>query len=143
MIRKYVEDSNVVRVRVYGEFPKAEPDAFISLELAEVAKETRVELSGRLLHIGVDVVRLSPLELVGGYLTCKKYSKQNTTVGYAIYTAREYHALYPFINDVVIIVDDSGGVVTDQLEETVRSETFPFSIRIVPIGNRWIAEEKE
>ena len=35
LIRKYGEDSNVVRVRVKGEFPKQEDDVFIMLSLVE------------------------------------------------------------------------------------------------------------
>ncbi|MFC6545643.1 hypothetical protein ACFQBN_02860, partial [Cohnella cellulosilytica] len=54
---KYGADSDVVRVRVYGEFPKAEADSFIALELAEFAAGATVEAAGDTLHLGVDVAR--------------------------------------------------------------------------------------
>lgn len=153
LIRKYGEDSDVVRVRVNGEFPKAEPDAFIALELVETATETRVEPTGRALHLGVDVARYGDDATViaprmGGRLfDLQSYTKQNTTEtsGYVIQTARDYHREYPFISDVVIKVDDDGvgGGVTDQLEEVFQTENFPFSIRVIPIGNGRKAEDNE
>ncbi|MFC6546022.1 hypothetical protein [Cohnella cellulosilytica] len=57
LIDKYGADSDVVRVRVYGEFPKAEADSFIALELAEFAAGATVEAAGDTLHLGVDVAR--------------------------------------------------------------------------------------
>ncbi|RKD20971.1 terminase B [Ammoniphilus oxalaticus] len=153
LIRKYGEGSDVVRVRVYGEFPKAEPDAFIALELAETATETKVVPLGNTLHLGVDVARYGDdatviAPRIGGRLfDLQDYTKQGTTetTGHIIRTARDYHERYPFINDVVIKVDDDGvgGGVTDQLEEIIQTERFPFSIRVVPIGNGRKAEDTE
>lgn len=153
LIRKYGEDSDVVRVRVYGEFPKAEPDAFISLEIVETATETKIEPTERTLHLGVDVARYGDdatviAPRIGGRLfDLQDYNKQGTseTTGHIIRTAREYHEQYPFIRDVVIKVDDDGvgGGVTDQLEEVFQTEMFPFSIRVIPIGNGRTAEDSE
>ena len=57
IIDLYGEDSDPFRVRVAGEFPKAEADTFIPLDLIERAEF--VEVNGKLvdLHIGVDVAR--------------------------------------------------------------------------------------
>jgi hypothetical protein len=47
LTRKYGEDSDVFRVRVAGEFPRGESEAFISLEAAEfAAKEVSIEAVG-------------------------------------------------------------------------------------------------
>lgn len=57
--QKYGKDSDVVRVRVDGEFPKALPDGFISAEWAEAASKaepTAPEWVGRI-DIGIDVAR--------------------------------------------------------------------------------------
>lgn len=153
LIRKYGKESDAVRIRVFGEFPKAEPDVFIPLELPETAAETVVEPQSRVLHLGVDVARYGDDETViapriGGRLfELQGYHKQGTseTSGRIIETARHYHRLYPLINDVVVKVDDDGvgGGVTDQLEEALRTEVFPFSFRIQPIGNGRRAEDSE
>ena len=47
---KYGKDSDVVRVRVDGEFPKAEADAFIPLEIVELATSIQIEPIGNVLH---------------------------------------------------------------------------------------------
>jgi hypothetical protein len=53
---KYGKDSNVVRVRVDGDFPRAEDDAVIPLELVEAAVNRDVEPFGPRIW-GVDVAR--------------------------------------------------------------------------------------
>lgn len=50
-------DSDVFRVRVKGEFPKALADSFIAMEWAEKAAERKMESPGRQLDLGVDVAR--------------------------------------------------------------------------------------
>ena len=45
LIKQYGLDSDVVRVRVLGEFPKAEPDGLIPLELVEAAKKNSLNLA--------------------------------------------------------------------------------------------------
>ncbi|MCL6455066.1 MAG: phage terminase large subunit [Alicyclobacillus sp.] len=71
--RKYGEDSDVYRVRVLGEFPKAEPDVFIPLEAVEAATmrdvcdfDDRWEpiLIGQPITIGVDVAYFGSDETV-------------------------------------------------------------------------------
>ena len=57
LVRKWGEDSNVVRVRADGEFPKQEDDILISLELTEPCT-TRERVAGvGLRKLGVDVAR--------------------------------------------------------------------------------------
>ncbi len=56
MAQKYGRDSNVFRVRCLGEFPTADDDAVISLELAEQAAERDVTLVGEAVW-GGDVAR--------------------------------------------------------------------------------------
>ena len=56
LIDKYGEDSNVVLVRVDGEFPKNDDDVFITLSMAEKAVNTDPVYSGGI-SFGVDVAR--------------------------------------------------------------------------------------
>jgi phage terminase large subunit len=153
LIRKYGRDSDVVRVRVYGEFPKSEPDVFIALEWAETATDREVEPIESELHIGVDVARYGDDETViapriGGKvfeLLCYHKKSTTETTGNIIATARRFHSLYPFLRHVFVNIDDDGvgGGVTDQLNEIINSETFPFSIQVNPIGNGRTALDNE
>ncbi|MBG9656070.1 phage terminase large subunit [Cytobacillus firmus] len=153
LIRKYGKDSDVVRVRVYGEFPKSEPDVFIPLEMAEMATEKEIEPYGHELHIGVDVARYGDDETViapriaGKVFNLQCYNKKGTTetTGNIIATAREFHSLFPFINHVLIKIDDDGvgGGVTDQLNEIIMQENFPFTIQVLPVGNGRTAHDNE
>ena len=72
LIRKYGKDSNVVRVRVYGEFPKQEDDVFMPISLVEAAvdlelfKTEEEEKSHQVqsINIGVDVARFGDDETI-------------------------------------------------------------------------------
>ncbi len=57
IIKMFGVDSDVFRVRVAGEFPKALADSFIYMEWAEKAAEREMESSGGRLDLGVDVAR--------------------------------------------------------------------------------------
>lgn len=57
MIRKYGADSDVVRVRVKGEFPKKETDTLIGIDLVEDAIGADRELYGDDEFIGLDPAR--------------------------------------------------------------------------------------
>ncbi len=50
-------DSDVFRVRVAGQFPKAMPDSLIAMEWCEDAAERRVDPPGLRVDIGIDVAR--------------------------------------------------------------------------------------
>lgn len=138
--RKYGRDSDVVRVRVDGEFPRAEPDTFIPLELAEAAamREVYLREDGELdipeavpLEIGVDVARFGDDETVIvpriGLMVpfIRTYTKKDTmeTAGWIINLAKELMLKYGRPRCTVKIDDDGvGGGVTDRIREVVREE---------------------
>lgn len=57
IIEMFGIDSDVFRVRVAGEFPKAQSDSFIFMEWAEKASKLKLESPGERLDLGVDVAR--------------------------------------------------------------------------------------
>ncbi|RJG26696.1 DEAD/DEAH box helicase family protein [Paenibacillus thiaminolyticus] len=138
--RKYGRDSDVVRVRVDGDFPRAEPDTFIPLELAEAAamREVYLQEDGELdipeaapLEIGVDVARFGDDETVIvpriGLMVpfIRTYTKKDTmeTAGWVINLAKELMLKYGRPRCTVKIDDDGvGGGVTDRVREVVREE---------------------
>lgn len=145
--RKYGKDSDVVRVRVDGEFPKAEPDVFIPLEFAEAATMRdvySVDEEGELiipisaeLHFGVDVARFGNDEIIifprigNMALSFHRYTKQDTTVtaGWVIRHAKDYMAKYKRDSCVVKIDDDGvGGGVTDNVRDAVIVERLPITV---------------
>ena len=137
LIRKYGWDSNVVRVRVRGEFPEQEDDVFIRLSWIESSINTELEPEtakalgcffddkGRKIidrngvdsiDIGCDVARFGDDRTVIGYKInevakiFKKYNGQDTT-----WTAgnicRLYNSLvdlYKFKKKIYVKIDDSG-----------------------------------
>ena len=77
LIRKYGKDSNVVLVRVFGEFPKQEDDVYIGLPLVEHACMLERDAGQRIDRISfvVDVARYGDDETIiaqntGGKITC-------------------------------------------------------------------------
>ena len=68
LIRKYGWDSNVVRVRVRGEFPNQEDDVFIPLSLIEQCNSKLLELDDsagmQFVSLGVDVARFGDDETI-------------------------------------------------------------------------------
>ncbi len=146
LIRKYGEDSDVVRVRVYGEFPKSEPDTFIHLEKVEAAamKEVYVNEYGERiipddvpLEFGVDVARYGDDETtiiprIGSYVPkLYTYTKQDTmtTAGEVIKLAKEMMLKYGRPSCVIKIDDDGvGGGVTDRLREIVYEDGLYIDI---------------
>lgn len=146
---KYGKDSDVVRVRIDGNFPKGALDSFISLETVELAcsKNNRVKLedvnSSKVLHIGVDVARFGDDKTVitprisTKVYEFRKYSKKSTmeTAGNVIVCCKEYMKRFPHLKNCIIKVDDSGvgGGVTDRLNEVIREEKLPY--RVIPVNN--------
>lgn len=141
--RKYGRDSDVVRVRVDGEFPKAEADTFIALEIAELATTCKIDPLGGVLHLGVDVARFGDDETViaprigGKVFDLRCYRKQNTmvTAGWALNIAGAMMKEFPQLQRAEIKVDDSGvgGGVTDRLKEVINEQGLPYII--VPVNN--------
>lgn len=158
--RKYGADSDVVRVRVDGEFPKAEPDVFIPLEFAEQAAMNDVYPADEQgnpiipataeLHIGADIARFGNDESVIvpriGKLVPKllRYTKQETTktAGEIIRVAMDCMSQYKRSSCVVKIDDDGvGGGVTDNVRETVHVRRLP--IQVVACHNGAVPKDDE
>lgn len=146
---KYGKDSDVVRVRVDGQFPRGALDSFISLETVELAcsngnqiRQTDIN-SAQILHIGVDVARFGDDKTVitprvsAKAFEFRKYSKKSTmeTAGNVLICCKDYMGRYPHIKKCMIKVDDSGvgGGVTDRLNEVIREEKLPCIV--VPVNN--------
>lgn len=149
LVKKYGENSDIVRVRADGEFPKAEPDTFIPLELVEAATMREVEPDGQL-EIGVDVARFGDDETVLAarvgmkHVRLDAYSRQDTmeTTGMVIALAKELMQSYRKHRCVVKVDDDGvGGAVTDRLREVVREEKLP--IEVIDCHNGGAPEDKD
>ena len=150
ILDKYGADSDVARVRVYGEFPKGALDSFISLEVVELASGQSIDDKDlkRITfgHLGVDVARFGDdstivFPRIGKYaLSYDKYTKQSTmvTTGYVIDTAKRMMVEYPNLEKIYIKVDDTGvgGGVTDRLNALVDECDYPFEIGPVNNGSK-------
>ena len=136
LIKSYGEDSDVVRVRVLGEFPKTEADGLIPLELVEAAAAREADLRGELV-IGVDVARFGNDETVlqprlgNAALPFESYRKADTmaTVGRVLNLVerlmKEKNCARAGVN-----VDDTGvgGGVTDRLREVLREKNLRVTV---------------
>ena len=120
LVRKYGEDSNVVRVRADGEFPKQDDDVLIPLEHAEAALERDfVEPYGKKI-LGVDVARFGDdrttfiVRQGRCILHVEVHSKQDTmeTTGQTIDLARRFG-----VDDINVDVIGVGSGVVDRLKE--------------------------
>lgn len=151
LVKKYGEDSDIVRVRADGEFPKAEPDTFIPLELVEAATMREIEPEGEgAIEIGVDVARFGDDETILAarvgikHVRLDAYQGQDTmaTTGRTIAMAKELMRVYGQPKCVVKIDDDGvGGGVTDRLREVIREENL--YIDVIDCHNGGIPEDKE
>lgn len=146
---KYGKDSDVVRVRIDGQFPKGALDSFISLETVELAcsKNNRVRpeevASSDTLHIGVDVARFGDDKTVitprisTKVFEFRKFSKRDTmeTAGNVIRCCMDFMNRFSYLRHCIIKVDDSGvgGGVTDRLKEVVREQKLPYTV--IPVNN--------
>ncbi len=146
LIRKYGKDSNVVLVRVYGEFPKQEDDVLIGLTLIEhgCMLDLAEGLPIKRISFGVDVARYGRDETVialnvGGKVTLPPTFRGQslmTTVGSVIRLYREVISEYPaYRGKIFVNIDDCGlgGGVTDRLEEVKREEKL-HRLMIVPVN---------
>jgi hypothetical protein len=123
LVSKWGEQSNVVRVRADGEFPRQEDDILISLELTEPCTTREPRAGGGLRKLGVDVARLgsdrTALVLRHGAVVdhIKVYAKQDTmtTVGCIL------RILDPWqVDEVAVDVIGLGAGVYDRLAELKR-----------------------
>ena len=131
--RKYGAESNVVRVRVDGEFPLQEDDVFIPLSLIEQSINTDYDDKKEVvsIDIGCDVARFGDDKTCIGYKVNEKvefYSKIQgqdlmRTAGRIIQLGEQLREKHKFKGRIPIKVDDGGlgGGVTDRLNEIKRS----------------------
>lgn len=144
-IKKYGAESNVVKVRVYGDFPTQEDDVFMPLPLVEAAvgRDLPDEDVGKI-TLGIDVARYGDDETiiaqkVGGKITMPVIAHgQNLmrTVGDIVICYRRVLKENPTYKGVVTAyIDDTGlgGGVTDRLQEVKREEGLN-RLEIVPIN---------
>lgn len=148
LIRKYGRDSNVVKVRILGEFPSQEDDVFIPLTLIEQCSSRVYELPAEqetdYVILGCDVARFGDDETVifrnykGHCRQVKARRGQDlmATVGDLVWQYRKVYEDYPdYFGKVYVQIDDTGlgGGVTDRLKE-VRREQRLFKMVIIPIN---------
>jgi len=148
LIRKYGWDSNVVRVRVRGEFPNQEDDVFIALSLIEQCSSRVYELPEEMempfVTLGCDVARFGDDETIiyrnyRGH--CKLVFKKRgqdlmATAGELVHQFLKVKEEYPdYDGRVYINIDDTGlgGGVTDRLRE-VKAERRLGKMFIIPIN---------
>jgi phage terminase large subunit len=157
LIRRYGPESDVVRVRVYGDFPLGEPNAWISLSAVEAAinrelpeeyelissKEQRYNIPSHApIDLGLDVARFGDDETVLATrlgticLPLKSFQGQDLmkTVGMAMKEANKLHDVYPG-HTIRIKLDDTGvgGGVTDRLREIIYEEDIEW-LSVHPIN---------
>ena len=144
-IKKYGEHSNVVKVRVFGDFPDQEDDVFIPLTLIE--QSTLLELEQgeiKRISLGVDVARYGDDETIiasyiGGRIelpVIRHGQNLMRTVGDIVMLYRKLVNDYPDYKGVITVnIDDTGlgGGVTDRLEE-VKIEQRLRRLEIVPVN---------
>lgn len=135
---KYGADSNVVRVRVYGDFPTQEDDIYIPLSLIERSIDTEYieqEKPG-LIHIGCDVARYGDDKTVIGYKIDEKLTFYKKRHGQdTMRTADDIIACGEMLVEkykpdfaIPVKVDDGGigGGVVDRLRQIKRNNPDRF-----------------
>ena len=148
LIRKYGKDSNVVLVRVYGEFPKQEDDVFIILSVIEQCGSRIYELPEDkgmpYIIFGVDVARFGDDETViyrnvkGKLKMVARRRGQDlmATVGDIVAQYRKVIREFPeYGGRIYVNIDDTGvgGGVTDRLREVRREEKLNRMF-VIPIN---------
>ncbi len=155
--RKYGENSNVVRVRVKGEFPLQEDDVFIPLSLIEKSIDTDYDPEEPVyqIDIGCDVARFGDDKTVIAYRVGRKvkiYKKIRgqdtmTTAKTVAQLGMKLHDKHPHIKYIPIKVDDGGvgGGVVDKLRELQKDhpqlygwmKVFPINFGMVVSKHRY------
>lgn len=144
LIKKYGAESNVVRVRIDGEFPLAEDDVFIPLSLVEQAAIAEFEDHQTYsIHLGVDVARFGDDETVIASkvnqrvlpLLVKHGQDLMGTAGDTLFICNQLREKYKYNGKVYVKIDDTGlgGGVTDRLGEIKREQQLDWLI-IIPIN---------
>ena len=144
LIQQYGADSDVVRVRVLGEFPKAQADGLIALEHVEAAMNREPKFDGELV-IGVDVARqgndLTVLvaRLGDDVAEIKKWRHADlmTTCGRIFHTTKELMIRHKKARVSIRIDDDGlGAGVTDRLREVVSEQNIHAEITACHNGGK-------
>ena len=132
LIERFGYDSNVVRVRVRGLFPKQDADTFIALQLLEQAVNIEIEREEEYIpiriDIGCDVARFGEDNTVIAKkideeipeLLVRQGQDTMKTSGDIIRIYRDLLEQYPKYNDYIYVkIDDTGvgGGVSDRLNE--------------------------
>jgi hypothetical protein len=122
LVRKWGENSNVVRVRADGEFPKQDDDVLISIEWAEAAieRERQREQATADIRLGIDVARFGSDRTVytvrqgANLLHAEIHAKEDTmqTSGRAVAMRQLFNATGIYV-DVIGV----GAGVADRLKE--------------------------
>lgn len=151
LIDKYGWESNVVRVRIRGLFPKQEDDVFIPLDLVESRTRKLYELpegkSMRFIIIGVDVARFGDDETCiylnnrGDIRRYQSIRGQDlmATVGHivALYKKimRKLKETHDYHGKIYVHIDDTGlgGGVTDRLREVKREQRLS-RMAVIPVN---------
>lgn len=147
LLKKYGQDSDVARVRIFGDFPKGSLDSLISMETVEMACASKIPEdevnSSKMLHIGCDVARFGDDKTVitpriaAKIFEPSKYAKKSTmeTVGNVLLICKAYMKEYKGLKKCMIKVDDTGvgGGVTDRLREVIAEERLPYYV--IPVNN--------
>ncbi len=116
IIKMFGEDSDVFRVRVAGQFPRATPDSLIVMEWCEEAAKIAPLVNRQRIDIGIDVARygddssvLYPLMDKKLSLLYEVYHHNRTTeiAGYAVMMIKRY-AIREGINQISVKVDCDG-----------------------------------
>lgn len=148
LIRKYGRESNVVLVRVFGEFPNQEDDVFIMLSIIEQCGSNIYELPEDkgmpYIIFGVDVARFGDDETViyrnvkGKLKLAVQRRGQDlmATVGDIVAEYRKVVKEFPeYKGPVYANIDDTGlgGGVTDRLKEVKREQKL-HRLFVIPIN---------
>ena len=148
LIRKYGRKSNVVLVRVFGEFPKQEDDVFIMLSIIEQCGSKVYELPEDkgmpYIMFGVDVARFGDDETViyrnakGKLKMVVKRHGQDlmATVGDILAQYKNAIKEFPeYTGRIYVNIDDTGlgGGVTDRLKEVKREQKL-HRLFVIPIN---------
>ena len=148
LIRKYGEDSNVVRVRVDGDFPKQEDDVFIPLEFIEKSIMTEyIECEIQNIDIGVDVARFGDDDTVIAHkvnnrilpLKIRRGQDLMRTSGDVLFSCTSLKEKHPGFfthgGKIKVKIDDTGlgGGVTDRVREVIRDKNISW-IEVYPVN---------
>lgn len=144
LIKQYGEDSDVVRVRVFGEFPKTEADGLIALELVEAAMSRDHVHLGELV-IGVDPARFGDDETViqarigNTALPFVNYRKADTmtTVGRVVHNLTALMKKFG-CKSATVNVDEGGlgGGVVDRLREVCHEKFLNVTVNGFNFGGK-------